>query len=177
MPLTRVLKPACLALWLVAATAPAVTIPIGDIAQRADEDEAFIQEVIGRSDANTKADTLQQRLTAIRRSVDDLASKAQGNRLDTMTLSNLEALDRYLGFLDHELRLWQADQQAAARPVSADAATLVQRRKLWQDTRAAIAGSSMPALTQRIDLLLDAIGKAERAVSRPLTQLLALGRD
>src|SRR5574337_1285167 len=109
MPLTRVLKPACLALWLVAATAlaqipglpakagataapaPAVTIPIADIAQRADEDEAFIQEVIGRSDANTKADSLQQRLTAIRRSVDDLA--AQGNRLDTMTLSNLETLD------------------------------------------------------------------------------------
>lgn len=195
MPSSHLLKPACLALWLVAATAlaqipglpakadaaaapaPAVTIPIGDIAQRADEDEAFIQEVIGRSDANTRADTLQQRLTAIQRNVDDLAGKAQGNRLDTLTLSNLEALERHLGFLDHQLRLWQADQQAAARPVSADAATLVQRRKLWQDTRAAIAGSTMPALTQRIELLLGAIGKAERAVSRPLTQLLALGRD
>lgn len=195
MPLAPMLKPACLALWLVAATAlaqipglPAKTdataapaqaaiVPIGDIAQRADDDEAFVQEVIQRSKANTSADTLKERLTTIQRNVDDLAVKAQGNRLDTMTLSSLEALERYLSFLDHQLHQWQTEQQAAARPVSADAATLLQRRKLWQDTRTAIAGSTMSALTQRIDLLLGAIGQAERAVSQPLTQLLALGRE
>lgn len=196
MPLTRRLKLACLALGLVAcaamaqipglsaktdtaAAAPAqpATIPIADIAQRADEDEAFVQEVIQRSNADAKAATLKQRLGRIGRDVDDIAVKTQGNRLDKMTLSNLEALERYLDFLNRQLRQWQTEQQQAARPVSADAETIVQRRKLWQDTRRTIAAEMVPALVQRIDLLLDAFGRAERAVSQPLTQLLVLGRD
>lgn len=153
-----------------AAAAQTVTIPIADIAQRADEDEAFIQEVIGRSSADAKADSLQQQLALIRRKVNDIAVKAQGSRLDTMTLSNLEALDRYLDFLARELRRWQTEQQAALRPLSTDAAKLVQRGKLWQDTRATIAGSAVPALVQRIDLLLGDFEQAERAVSQPLAQ-------
>ena len=94
-----------------------------------------------------------------------------------MALSNLEVLDRYLNFVERQLHQWQAEQQAAARPVSADAATIVQRRKLWQETRKSIEGDMVSALVQRIDSLLDAFAQAERAVSQPLTQLLALGRD
>ncbi len=198
MTLTHLLKLACLALALLTsatlaqipglsakaeAAAPAQvqvqvpTIPIADIAQRADEDEAFIQDVIKRSSTDAKSARLTQDLALIRRNIDDIGAKTQGNRLDTMTLYNLEALERYLEFLGRQAHQWQTDHQAVVRPVSADAATIVQRRKLWQDTRQSIVGDTVPALAQRIDLLLEAFTLAERAVSQSLAQLLALGRD
>ena len=95
----------------------------------------------------------------------------------SLPLSNLETLDRYLGFVDRELRQWQARLQAVSRPVSADAAAIVQKRKRWLDTQQAIAGDSMPVLSDRIDTLLKEFAKAERSLSQPLAQLLALGRD
>jgi small-conductance mechanosensitive channel len=154
-----------------------VTIPIADIAARADSDEDFVQDVIKRSAEPGKAVLLARDLAALARHVEELDQKTPASRLGTMPISRLESLDRYLNFLDRELRQWQADLQAAARPVSADAAEIVQRRKLWKDTREAAGGDLPEALAQRIDELLKQFARAEAAISQPLARLLALGRD
>jgi small-conductance mechanosensitive channel len=157
--------------------AEVATIPIADIAARADEDEAFVQDVIKRSAVQRKATVLTRELAAVRRNVDGLEQKTPTGRLEAMPIASLESLDRYLNFLDRELRQWQSELQAAARPVSVDAAEIVQRRKLWQDTRSR-AGDDLPdALGQRIDDLLKQFARAEGALSQPLARLLALGRD
>jgi potassium-dependent mechanosensitive channel len=157
--------------------AEVVAVPIADIAARADDDEAFIQDVIKRSSAQGKAAGLARALAVVKRSVDDLEQKTPAGQLETMPISSLESLDRYLNFLDRELRQWQSDLQAAGRPVSLDAAEIVQRRKLWQDTRQRVGDDLPDALTQRIDDLLKQFLRAEAAMSQPLARLLALGRD
>ena len=159
-----------------AASAPAV-IPIGEIAQRADSDQAFVQAVVARNSDRNPAARLSDDLVIIRRNVEALQVKAQGKELESLPLASVESLDRYAGFLSRELSQWQSDLQSASRPISADVATLVQKRRQWQETQQALAGERMPALTQRIDTLLDAIAAAERALSAPLGQLLALGRE
>ena len=159
------------------AAAEPTTIPIAEIAKRADEDEAFIQDVTKRSDGGARAASLAQDLALVRRDVEALDQKAQASHLETMPLTNLETLDRYLGFLDRELRQWQGTLQSAARPVSADAAALIQKHKLWSETQTAFAADMVPALAQRIDGLVKAFAVAERAASQPLAQLLALGRE
>ncbi len=196
-PLGRLLRLSVLLLGLVAgqgalaqilgkapkpdAAAPAATEPstiaIAAIPQRADVDEAFIRDVVRRSSADATATALDRELELIRRNVDALDQKTFGDRLGTMPLINLETLDRYLGFLDRELQQWQSALQAAARPVSADAAALVQKRRLWLETQQAVAGDMVPALAQRIEELVKATAEAERSVSRPLTRLLKLGRE
>ena len=159
-----------------AASAP-VAVPIADIAQRADVDEAYLQGIAGRNSNLSAATLLADALKVIQRNVEALDERAQGKRLETMPLPNLESLDRYLKFLNRELREWQADLQATSRPVSADAATLVKMRRQWTETQQALAGEKIPVLTQRIGSLLDDVAKAERALSAPLSQLLALGSD
>jgi small-conductance mechanosensitive channel len=162
-----------------AAAAPAepATIPIADISLRADEDGVFLQDVVRRSGSSVKLDALKQELEFIRRNVDVTQKRAPEDGLDDLPLTNLETLERYLGFVERELRKWQAQLQAVSRPVSADAAAIVQKRKRWLDTQQAIAGDAMPALSQRIDTLLTEFAQAERVVSQPLAQLLALGRE
>jgi len=153
------------------------TIPIADIATRADEAEAFVQQVVERSAAQSKAAALTSELALLKASVEAIGQKTPASRLQAMPIASLETLERYLGFLDRELRQWQAELQAAAQPVSDDAAAIVQRRKLWQDTRSR-AGDDLPAaLAQRIDDLLKQLDRAEAAMSQPLARLLALGRD
>ena len=160
-----------------AASAEPATIPIADISVRADEDQAFLQDVVQRSGSSAQLDTLKQELEFIRHNVDVANKRAPQDSLDGLPLSNLETLDRYLGFVDRELRQWQARLQAVSRPVSVDAAAIVQKRKRWLETQQAIADDSMPVLSDRIDTLLKEFAKAERSLSQPLAQLLALGRD
>lgn len=153
------------------------TIPIADIAARADEAEAFAQQVVERSAGEGKAAALASELKLLEADVVAIGQKTPASRLRSMPIASLETLDRYLGFLDRELRQWQADLRAAVQPVSDDAAAIVQRRKLWQDTRNQ-AGDELPAvLAQRIDDLLGQFDRAEAAMSQPLSRLLALGRE
>ena len=63
------------------------------------------------------------------------------------------------------------------RPTTEAAAEIVRRRKLWLDTRDAIAADQLPTLTQRIDSLLKEFAQAEKALAQPLAQQLALSRD
>ncbi len=160
-----------------ASPAEPATIAIADISLRADEDQAFLQNVVQRSSSSPQVDALKQELEFIRHNVDVANKRAPQDSLDGLTLSNLETLDRYLGFVDRELRQWQARLQAVSRPVSADAAAIIEKRKRWLETQQAISGDSMPVLSDRIDTLLKDFAKAERSLSQPLAQLLALGRD
>jgi small-conductance mechanosensitive channel len=120
---------------------------------------------------------LQQDLALIRRNVGVLDDRVQGKRLKLLPLTNLDTLERYLSFLDRELRQWQTALQAVSGPVSADAATLVGKRRQWLETRQALDVDMVPALAQRIDSLLDDFGRAEAALSKPLKQQLQLGRE
>jgi potassium-dependent mechanosensitive channel len=157
--------------------AEVVTIPIADIAARADDDEAFLQDVIKRSASPGKTVVLAKALAAVKRNVDELDQKTPASRLQALPISSLETLDRYLNYLDRELRQWQSELQAAARPVSVDAADIVQRRKQWQATRNQVGEDLPDALTQRVDELLKQFARAETAMSQPLARLLALGRE
>jgi len=155
------------------------TIPIAEIPQTADEDEAFAKAVIERS-AQSSADqtaALTDELAILKRNLGNLEARIHGDRLAAMPLASLETLDRYLRFLDRELRAVQAALLQSLRPSSEAASEIVRRRKLWQDTRDAIAADQLLTLTQRIDGLLKEFALAEKALAQPLAQQLALGRD
>ncbi len=159
----------------VAAPEP-TTIPIVEIAQRADEDEAFVKDVLRRSESGDGASSLQQELGLIRRNVEALDDRVRVERLATLPLTNLESLDRYLSYLDRELRQWHSTFQAATRPLSADAAALVKKRRQWLDTQQA-GGDMVPALAQRIAGVVETFVQAEKALSEPLARQLALSRE
>jgi small-conductance mechanosensitive channel len=155
------------------------SIPIAEIPQRADEDEAFAKDVIERS-VNAGADkaaALVDELAILKRNVGALEARIHGERLAALPLANLETLDRYLRFLDRELRALHAELQQTVRPTSEAAAEIVRLRKLWLDTREVIAADQLLALTQRIDSLLKEFALAEKALAQPLAQQLALSRD
>ncbi len=153
--------------------------PIAEIPQRADEDAAFVQDVIERSAGASAGKTagLADELEVLKRNVVVLEAKIQGERLAALPLASLETLDRYLRFLDRELRTLQAELQQGVRPTTEAAAEIVRRRKLWLDTREAIADDQLPTLTQRIDGLLKEFGQAEKALAAPMAQQLTLSRD
>jgi small-conductance mechanosensitive channel len=159
--------------------AEAKSIPIAEIPQRADEDEAFAKDVIERSVSASadKTAALTDELAILKRNVGALEARIQGDRLAALPLANLETLDRYLRFLDRELRALQTELQQLLRPTSEAASELVRRRKLWLDTREDIASDQLLTLTQRIDSLLKEFALAEKALAQPLAQQLALSRD
>ncbi|HYN59478.1 MAG TPA: hypothetical protein VET87_07985, partial [Rubrivivax sp.] len=155
------------------------SIPIAEIPQRADEDAAFALDVIERSASASASTTgaLADELAVLKRNVVALEARIQGDRLAALPLANLESLDRYLRFLDRELRALQAELQQSVRPTTEAAAEIVHRRKLWLDTSEAIAEEQLPTLTQRIDSLLKEFAQAEKALALPLARQLALSRD
>jgi small-conductance mechanosensitive channel len=161
----------------VAKPAEAKSIPIAEIPQRADEDEAFAKEVIERSASADKTAALAGELAILKRNVGALEARIHGERLAALPLANLETLDRYLRFLDRELRALQAELQQLVRPTSEAASEIVRRRKLWLDTRDDIDSDQLLTLTQRIDSLLKEFALAEKALAQPLAQQLALSRD
>ena len=157
--------------------AEAKIIPIAEIPQRADEDEAFAKDVIERSASADKTAALTDELAILMRNVGALEARIHGDRLAALPLANLETLDRYLRFLDRELRALQMELQQRLRPTSEAASELVRRRKLWLDTREDIASDQLLTLTQRIDSLLKEFALAEKALAQPLAHQLALSRD
>jgi potassium efflux system protein len=164
-----------------AATKPAEakSVPIAEIPQHADEDEAFAQDLVerGASAGTGKTAVLAEEVAVLKRNVATLEAKIQGDRLAELPLANLETLDRYLRFLDRELRALQAELQQSLRPTTEAAAEIVRRRKLWLETREAIAADQLPTLMQRIDGLLQEFARAEKALAQPLAQQLTLSRD
>ncbi len=158
-------------------TAEVKSVAIAEIPLRADEDETFALDVIERSANADKLAGATKELAILKRNVAALEAKIQGERLAALPLASLESLDQYLRFLDRELRAFQAQLQQAMRPTTDAAAEIVHKRKLWQDTRDAIAADQLPTLMQRIDTLLKEFAQAEKALAQPLAQQLALGRD
>ena len=158
------------------AEAPA-TIAIANIPLKAEEDERFIQEARQRAESANKAPVLEKQLKEIQKSVVLLSQKSQSSKLDGVQISRLESLDRHWSFLDRELTKWQGRLQSAAKPLSEDAAELAGRKQVWLNTRTAAAESLAPPLLRSLDELLLEFDTADQAISRPLTQLLDLGRD
>lgn len=153
------------------------TIAIGDLARRMGDESYFIQRVIQRSAAVAKIDSLGQELDEIKGNIDVLGAKMQGKNFETLALSGLEGIERYLRFLDEKLKQLQDDVQSVSRPLSEDAGELAQRRKLWLDTRQLSAQTISPALLASIDQLNKEFQQATDEVAKPLSRLLALNHQ
>ena len=153
------------------------TIAIGDLARRMGDESYFIQRVIQRSAAVAKIDSLGQELDEIKGNIDVLGAKMQGKNFETLALSGLEGIERYLRFLDEKLKQLQDDIQSVSRPLSEDAGELAQRRKLWLDTRQLSAQTISPALLASIDQLNKEFQQATDEVAKPLSRLLALNHQ
>ena len=153
------------------------TIAIGDLARRMVDESYFIQRVVQRSATVVKTDALGQELDEIKGNVDSLGAKMQGRNFETLALSGLEGIERYLVFLDEKLKQLQDDIQSVSRPLSEDAGELAQRRKLWLDTRQLSAQTISPALLASIDQLNREFQQATDEVAKPLSRLLDLNHQ
>lgn len=153
------------------------TIAIAAIPQRIERDQRLLQDIIERSAAVGTQAARRDELTTIRRNADTLIRKTSPGNLRALPISGLLALERHLLFLDRELAAWQDDLQAAAKPLSEDAAQLAQMREVWLRTRSGSGDLLVPAMQRRIDDLLAQFGQGERAVSAPLSQLLDSGYE
>ncbi|MFM6988768.1 MAG: mechanosensitive ion channel domain-containing protein, partial [Arenimonas sp.] len=153
------------------------TIAIAAIPQRIERDQRLLQDIVERSAAVGSQAARRDELATIRRNADTLIRKTSPGNLRALPISGLLALERHLLFLDRELAAWQDDLQAAAKPLSEDAAQLAQMRELWSRTRGGSGELLVPAMQRRIDDLLAQFGQGERAVSAPLSQLLDSGYE
>lgn len=159
------------------ASAAPETIAIAAIPQRIERDQRLLQDIIERSAAVGTQAARRDELATIRRNADTLIRKASPGNLRALPISGLVALERHLLFLDRELAAWQDDLQAAAKPLSEDAAQLAQMREVWLRTRGGSGELLVPAMQRRIDDLLAQFGQGERALSAPLSELLDSGYE
>lgn len=153
------------------------TVPIADIPKQIENDQRLVQDMMQRSLAVAGRSARANELATIKANADALVRKTSPGKLEGIPLSGLTALERHLRFLALELSRWQSDLQAAARPLSEDAAVLAQKRELWLATRRLSGELLVPAMQRSIDELLAEFDQTERAVSTPLSQVLDLGRD
>ena len=158
-------------------TAELHTIAIGDMSQRMADDSLFVQKIIQRNSSADNTEAIELQLGDIRRNVDALSEKMFGKHFETLPLFGLESLERHLSFLDKQLNQVQDELQANTRPLSEDASEIAQRKKIWLDTRQSSAETLSPTLLTSIDQLDNEIKQAERAISKPLSDLLKLNHE
>ena len=152
-------------------------IAMAEIPMRADDDERFAEEVIGRSRIVASSRNLVPRLQTIERSVDEKARLSRYADLKTLPVMRLESLERHWKFDARQFARWQQDMRQAGAPYSQDAAELARRRADWEATRkAAATGGMATALSDRIDAVTGQLDLAEQALSDPLEELIQLGR-
>jgi small-conductance mechanosensitive channel len=152
-------------------------IATGDIAMRADQDERFIQEVLGHARRQDPTAKFAPRLEALEEGVRRLDGRFKPEELRGLSALHLESLGRHWQFYNRQLESWRRDLQRATGLYSDDAAQLADRRATWEATRAAAEASGVaPALHDRINAVLAEIAQAEKAISGPLDAQVKLSR-
>ncbi|GAA5074096.1 mechanosensitive ion channel domain-containing protein [Lysobacter panacisoli] len=153
------------------------SIPVADIATRADTDERFAESVILRAMSPDPAEQLAPALQAISKSVEEKLREFKPEELRNLPVMRLESLERHWKFDARRFARWQSDMRQAATPYAQDAAELARRRADWEATQeAAKSGDFAPALAARVDTLVSGLRKAEQSLSTPLVRQIDLGR-
>jgi small-conductance mechanosensitive channel len=159
------------------ATAPAAIEPFAavDIPMRADADERFVQESMARARQADPSDKLVPQLDAMAAAIRKLSETFKRDELQSLPAIRLQSLERHWKFYDTGLAAWRGQLQRITARYSDDVAELARRRATWEATRAA-AGGLAPALSERVDSIIEEITLAEQALSGPLDSQLRLAR-
>ena len=157
---------------------PAVEpVPAGEIAQRADVDERFAQDVIERANRRDPTRTLAPRLEAIAAGIADLNDSLRRENLAQLPVVRLGSIENHWRFYDSELEKWRRELGRVTAPFAEDAAALAERRSAWEATGRSIGERGLPdALRDRVRGMLAQIALAEQALSGPLAAQIRLGR-
>jgi len=148
-----------------------------DIPMRADADERFAQDVIGRSKGRDPSTRLEERLNDLDSAIRQKTEFFKRDELRMLPVARLESLERHWRFYRKQFDGWRGDVKQATAPYTEDAAELGKRRANWEATRdAATAASIAPALADRVITVLNQLALAERAISEPLEKQMRLSR-
>jgi potassium-dependent mechanosensitive channel len=159
------------------ATAKVEVIDPADIALRADVDERFLRDAARRAAQPSPGKALDSRLDEIAAAIDDLEDRFRDANLTTLPSDILESFNRHWRFYGRQIADWRERLQDRMQPYSDDAAELAQRRAIWAATGAASGAELLaPALVDRIRSMVTETNSVDQAVSRPLAELIALGR-
>lgn len=151
-------------------------IDVRSIPTKADQDEQFINDVTARANTLNDSADLKKQLNKLSDSIDKLDASSKKTDYDKLPVVRLETFIQHWQFYDKQLSSWRARLQKITLPITSDAAELSKRKKYWIALRESNADSLTPALLERVDKLLKEINVAERAISIPLSNLLALSQ-
>ena len=154
---------------------PAVTpIATTDIPARADQDERFAQDVVGRTRQKDLAGTLGAQLDGLTAGIVRLSKSFEKEDLRQLSAIRLESLESHWDFYGRELEAWRRELDRVSAPFTEDAAELAKRRAVWEATRASLGTGVTSALNDRVDVILAKIGLADRAVAVPMDEQFKL---
>ncbi len=136
-------------------TAPkstATPIATTDIPTRADQDERFAQDVVGRSKQRFWAGT-SSTARWIDRGIVGLLKSFEKEDLGRISAIRLESLESHWKFYDRELAAWRRDLDRVSAPFTEDAANSP-KRAVSESTRASLGTGVTSALDDRVDVIL-----------------------
>jgi potassium-dependent mechanosensitive channel len=174
-------NPGLAAVETPAATAPGPASPepvaAGDIPMRADEDERFAQDALVRARRQDGGQRLGAELDAIATGILNLSQASRKEDLERLPVIRLESLASHWRFYDRQLTDWRRDLDRVTTPYSEYAAQLAQKRAVWEATLSALAaGGVTSALSDRVEVILDQLALAERALAAPMDAQFQLRR-
>jgi potassium-dependent mechanosensitive channel len=150
-------------------------IGIGDILERADADERFIQEIIAQARKPDPAAKLLPSLETLARDLRNLSEMSDRDALESLPAIGLQILQRYWSFYNDRLAVWRDELRRVTTRYSDAAAELGKQKAAWEATRTSAAASGLPAaLSDRVNAILAEIALAEQALSGSLDSRLKL---
>ena len=158
-------------------TAPkstATPIATTDIPARADQDERFAQDVVGRTKQKDLGRKLGAQLDGLTAGIVGLSKSFEKEDLGQLSAIRLESLESHWKFYDRELAAWRRDLDRVSAPFTEDAAELAKRRAVWESTRASLGTGVTSALNDRVDVILAKLGLADQAIAVPMDEQFKL---
>ena len=158
---------------------PPAAIAVQDIADRADADERYAEQVLAvATTAGTSAmKSLEQRLQKIDASTEARGRDFHYDELKLLPAPRLESLERYWAFEARRFEALRREMREASQPYTDAAAELARRRADWDLTRQALAQDGVSqALVERTSGVTTLLQEANDKLSVPLERQLALGR-
>jgi small-conductance mechanosensitive channel len=153
------------------------TISVNELPQRADADEQFASDVLAQSRKAVKTTELKNQLEQLEQGIGKLSGRFKDTDLTQVPIMRLDSLERHWRFYDEQLADWRKELQRLTEPYTRVGAEIVKRRTAWTNTRErGIASGVTPAMINRIDQVIAQLNSAEDALSKPLGELLQLGR-
>ncbi len=152
-------------------------VATSELPLRADADEQFVADVLARARKPAPTKTLKRDLERIEQGITKLSGRFKDTDLTQLPVVRLESLEHHWLFYDEQLTGWRKELQRVIAPYTSTAAEIVKRRTVWENTKARGAKYSLtPSVMKRIDQVIGQLDAAEDALSKPLGELLQLGR-